>query len=124
MNTTATVLIALIIGVYGLVYGLLNDVRVRRLEKELQTIKERREKLYASLANEDKIMADMERGAVAMEALQAKRNRNIRDDSGPHARIYRPRLRSRLPGTIAADREKHELEKLGVEKVDKDHETG
>lgn len=58
------------------------------------------QKVFEKLANPDEIMADMERSAVAMEALNAKRQRNIRVDAGPHARIYRPRLRSKLPGSV------------------------
>ena len=56
-----------------------------------------REKFYKSLADPDVILADMERGAVAMEALAAKRHRNVREDAGPHAKIYRPKRLGRLP---------------------------
>jgi hypothetical protein len=65
------------------------------MQNQITAMQNRREKFYKSLADPDKILADMEQGALAMEALQAKRSRNIRVDAGPHARIWKPRITGR-----------------------------
>jgi hypothetical protein len=68
--------------------NLMNQERARKKAHEIA---------FEKLTDPDTIVAEMERGAVAMEALTAKRGRNVREDAGPHARIYRPRLQSKLP---------------------------
>lgn len=59
--------------------------------------------LFEDLTDQDKILSEMEASALASEALRAKRNRNVRDDAGPHAVIHKPPLRSAQP---RSDREK------------------
>lgn len=71
--------------------------QITALQNRVQAMRKGRERFYASLSDPNAILADMERGAVAMEALQAKRRRNIRDDAGPHARVWKPKKMGRLP---------------------------
>ena len=71
--------------------------KVDGLKTRINAMIKGRESFYASLTDADAIMADMERGAVAMEALGAKRRRNIREDAGPHARIYKPKKIGNTP---------------------------
>jgi hypothetical protein len=81
--------------------------RVRRIEKGFDQAldlilaenvrKQAHTDAFKKLTDVDSIVEDMERGADVMEARNANRLTKPREDAGPPARVYRPRLRSKLP---------------------------
>lgn len=73
------------------------DYRIAKLGNRIDKMISDRNTFYQSLADPNRIVAEMEQGAVAMEALQAKRRRNIREDAGPHAKIYKPKKIGQSP---------------------------
>ena len=54
-------------------------------------------KAFDRLTDPDAIIEDMERTADIIEARQANRLHSPRHDAGPPARIFRPRIRAKLP---------------------------
>jgi pyridoxal/pyridoxine/pyridoxamine kinase len=74
-----------------IIYNHRAEKKMKAIAATVDKINKRHEKAFKNLTDPDAILADMERGAVAMEALQANRSRMIREDAGPHARIIRPK---------------------------------
>lgn len=73
--------------------------RDRKYVNQLATEETKRKVLHSQLlsdlTDEDKIMADMERGADIIEARQANRLTVPRTDAGPPARVFRPKMRGK-----------------------------
>jgi hypothetical protein len=54
-------------------------------------------KAFEALSDADKIAEEMERSAEATEMRIARRTTLPREDAGPPAKVYRPKLRKRYP---------------------------
>lgn len=52
---------------------------------------------FKKLVDPDWIQEEFERGADVMEARNANRLTKPREDAGPPAKVYRPKLRGKLP---------------------------
>lgn len=59
--------------------------------------KKQHNKILKRLTNPESIAEDMERGARAREMHDAKRSVLPREDAGPPAKVYSPKLRANLP---------------------------
>ena len=70
----------------------------RLLRTQFEEYKKVRTKLYEELADPDKILEEMEKGARLREMHDASRTTLPRDDAtGQHARVFRPKMRGKLP---------------------------
>lgn len=71
----------------------------QRLQREWVRFKKQRNELYASLADPEKIEADLEKSADLREMRDAGRTTLPREDAGPPATVHRPPLRSPVVGS-------------------------
>lgn len=72
--------------------------REAKLELKLRHHEEVRERFYQELADPERIMDEMERGARLREMRDANRTTLPRDDAvGQNARVFRPKMRGKLP---------------------------
>lgn len=88
-------------------YGFWNAKRVKRLDRELHLARglisaetERKEthtKAFQVLSNPELIEDEMEKSALATEMRVARRTTLPRDDAGPPAKVYRPKISKRYP---------------------------
>lgn len=66
--------------------------------RRISYIESKRKQLYSQMADPDRIVEEMEKGARLREMRDANRTTLPRDDAvGQHARVFRPKLRSKLP---------------------------
>ena len=59
--------------------------------------REEHKKAFSRLTDPEAIADDMERGARVREMYDANRNTLPREDAGPPAKVYSPRLRAKVP---------------------------
>ena len=88
-------------------YAYWNAKRVKRLDKELHLARglvtaetERKvahTKAFETLSNPDLIAEEMERSSEATESRIARRTTLPREDAGPPAKVYRPKLTRKYP---------------------------
>lgn len=71
--------------------------KIRALQAAEDRRKKTHDQIFEMQSNPDVIMAEMERSAVASEALRAKRTLTIRENAGPPAIIHRPPTRAPYP---------------------------
>lgn len=69
------------------------------IEKEIEK-KEAHTTLFRVLSDPEKILGDMEMSASADEMRRANRTTQPRETKGPHARVWRPKLRNQPPSTF------------------------
>lgn len=68
------------------------------LDKRITAMEKKREQLYSSLADPERILEEMEIGARLREMKDANRTTLPRDDAtGQNARVFRPKMRGKLP---------------------------
>jgi hypothetical protein len=78
--------------------------RMNHLESKVARYEQVRERLYASLADPEKIEADFEKSARAREMRDANRTTLPREGAGPPAKVHRPKMRGKKPGNWRVQR--------------------
>lgn len=74
-----------------------NTSAIRSLSKRVSLINIPHQKIYQKLTNVDEIEKDFEKSARLREMRDANRTTLPRENTGPPAKVYRPKLRGKRP---------------------------
>lgn len=81
-----------------IINSIITLIITKHLTYRIDEVERKRDHLYHQLADPDRILEEMEKGARLREMHDANRTTLPRDDAtGQNARVFRPRMRSKLP---------------------------
>ena len=91
--------VKIVCGLILLAFFIIPLIEIRKIQNELEKRNKIEDEFLFRMTDSASIEAEMERTADLRELRGANRTTLPREDSGPSARIYRPKLRGQMPGS-------------------------